>query len=56
MFLKLSLEGLSNDTQLHYRGRIDKSIDETIGKILSTIELFEKRKFPDKDYTYQAQF
>lgn len=48
MFLKLSLEGLSNDVQQYYRGRIDKTIDDSIGKILATIDLFEKRGFPTK--------
>ena len=44
-FLKLSLEGLDNETQQHYRGRTDKNFDETLNKIFATIELFKERNF-----------
>jgi len=47
-FLKLSLEGMDNETQMQYRGRIDKSFDDTLNKIFATIELFQKRNFKTK--------
>ncbi len=47
-YLKLSLEGLDNETQMHYRGRVDKSFDMTLDKIFSTIKLYEERKYKTK--------
>jgi len=47
-YLKLSLEGMDNETQLRYRGRIDQSFDATLEKIISAIRLFEDRGFRTK--------
>jgi len=44
-YLKLSLEGLDNETQLKYRGRIDASFDNTIEKVISVIKLFQERDY-----------
>jgi radical SAM protein with 4Fe4S-binding SPASM domain len=47
-YLKFSLEGLDNETQLLYRRVVDKSFDETLKKIFDTIELFEKNNYKTK--------
>lgn len=47
-YLKLSLEGLDNVTQMHYRGRVDKSFDITLDKIFKTIELYKKNNYKTK--------
>ncbi|MEZ4805500.1 MAG: radical SAM/SPASM domain-containing protein [Bacteroidia bacterium] len=47
-YLKLSLEGLDNETQMFYRGRVDKSIDITLNKIFKTIELYKERNYKTK--------
>jgi radical SAM protein with 4Fe4S-binding SPASM domain len=47
-YLKFSLEGLDNETQLMYRRVVDKDFNATLKKIFDTIELFEKGKYKTK--------
>ncbi len=47
-FLKFSLEGLDNETQLMYRKVVDKNFNDTLKKIFDTIELFEKKNYKTK--------
>jgi radical SAM protein with 4Fe4S-binding SPASM domain len=47
-YLKFSLEGLDNETQLMYRRVVDKTFNETLKKIFDTIELFEKGNYKTK--------
>jgi radical SAM protein with 4Fe4S-binding SPASM domain len=47
-YIKFSLEGLDNETQKMYRRVVDNSFDETLQKILDTIELFKKENYKTK--------
>ena len=47
-YLKFSLEGLDNETQLMYRRVVDTTFNETLKKIFDTIELFEKGNYKTK--------
>lgn len=47
-YLKFSLEGLDNETQLMYRRVADPTFNETLKKIFDTIELFEKGNYKTK--------
>lgn len=44
-YLKFSLEGLDNATQLKYRGRIDDTIETTLSKIHSILKLKEEKGY-----------
>jgi radical SAM protein with 4Fe4S-binding SPASM domain len=47
-FLKLSLEGMDNETQMKYRGKTDRSFEETLQKITAVIKLFTERNYKTK--------
>lgn len=47
-YIKFSLEGLDNETQLMYRKVVDKTFNETLKKIFDTIELFAKGNYKTK--------
>lgn len=47
-YLKFSLEGLDNETQLLYRRVADKTFNQTLRKIFDTIALFEKGNYKTK--------
>lgn len=47
-YLKFSLEGLNNETQLMYRRVVDPSFNETIKKIVDTIQLFQNGNYKTK--------
>jgi radical SAM protein with 4Fe4S-binding SPASM domain len=47
-YLKFSLEGLDNETQMMYRKVTDTDFNETLKKIFDTIELFEKGNYKTK--------
>ncbi|WP_218109863.1 radical SAM/SPASM domain-containing protein [Oligoflexus tunisiensis] len=42
-YLKFSLDGMDQETQKKYRGRIDKTYDETLGKIFDVLNLLEQK-------------
>lgn len=47
-YIKFSLEGLDNETQLVYRKVVDKTFNETLKKIFDTIELFKNGNYKTK--------
>ncbi len=44
-YLKFHLDGLDNETQKFYRGRIDRSYEETQQRIIKILELFKSKGY-----------
>ncbi len=55
-YIKFHLDGVDNPSQLYYRGRIDKSYEETKDKINATVELFKKKLYPTKVILTKLKF
>jgi len=47
-YLKFSLEGLDNETQMMYRRVVDKSFNDTLKKIFDVLELLERGNYKTK--------
>jgi radical SAM protein with 4Fe4S-binding SPASM domain len=55
-FLKFSLDGLTNESQKKYRGRVDKTFEDTLNKITATIALFEEKNYPTQIVMTKLKF
>ena len=55
-YLKFHLDGTDNESQLFYRGRVDKTYQETQQKIIDTITLFEAKGYPTKVILTKLKF
>jgi len=47
-FLKFHLDGVDNESQLKYRGRVDKTYQKSQQKVLDTLNLFKEKGYPTK--------
>jgi radical SAM protein with 4Fe4S-binding SPASM domain len=55
-FLKLHLDGVDNESQLKYRGRVDKTYEESQQKVLDTLKLFKEKGYKTKIFLTKLKF
>ena len=55
-YLKFHLDGVTNEDQKHYRGRVDDTYATTQQRILDTLELFEQNGYPTRIILTKLKF
>lgn len=55
-FLKFHLDGVDNESQLKYRGRVDKTYEESQQKVLETLALFKEKGYKTKVILTKLKF
>ena len=55
-YIKFHLDGVNNEDQLFYRGRVDSTYQKTVDKIEATIDLFDKEKLPTRVVLTKLKF
>ncbi len=55
-YLKFHLDGIDNTSQKYYRGRVDRTYEETQKRILKIIELFNSKNYPTRVILTKLKF